>query len=1355
MKLKRAIGIMLLIVIVLTQFSGFTYARDLTANKNSKSTITNKWHYEQIKSKDDAISKAAKIIYEAMEEMATSGKFKDSANLDIAERFTQGEITKYLKGDSTLKEAMNAARYAFYADHPEIFYVDFSKITLRITQERLEDGSIKYHAYVGAGTRSNYYTNAFQTRDEIESAVSGFEEKISSIVNSEEKPSDIKDLIKYAHNEIVYNANYTYESDLTETEKVAKYSVGSPYGILVKGKGVCEGYARAFKTILDELGITCILVQGFHTNGEDMAIEHMWNYVQLGDKWYAVDCTLDDPFVFDTAGNKVYGYEHTGHLLVGRLAMSSEHTAIGKVEAAGGYEFIYPELNEEDEGVDKASEVIVEKDQNRKLLVKYKKFGTEQKDEDGNIFQAGDFYISYNGQNASEIRNKRKATDEEKAIFEQYKKDPDSVDKSTVKDVDIDGNVDGDDATYILMRESKTKSDGVVVTNWFYFLTDEYEAGLKDHPTTDETPGYTFMSAPHIQRLEFAITKVPPTGYLANNTASLKALYYQGTEEEILATSGWLDNPTGTYIGRPYVLKQTPSATEKLSTDNNYTFDVEATFTDDLVEKVEKGEDPLGKPIIDWVEAEGEVAVSDEEVSKWVKLVTSTKSAAEYSTITNFKWDGKNKVSFKIEVSKMFADDQCNYSVYLPKLAGKESHKTPMPVVFGVGHSIGCTICMNNAGSWSFFATPTLIESGDLSTKDWKYKDENGNLSDAKGILNTKLALVTTRPTYEKQEDMMTEIEKKESAILASETYNISINACKRIIVPNEHKLQLALGFPPGYGPDDEGVTFKVYHFKKDGTPEEVDCIVTKLGLVVLCDDFSPYAVVAVEDDTQSSNKTKQVVVAYNENGTVTGNGIKGGILTLAEGAKTTLTITAKDTHKVEKVTIGGENVNIARPDQTITINVKNGAVTEEETNTYDISEGNGIISIGFVENEVVEAEGENQTLANVELEPAEITMTETEKTLVAGNKLELTPTVTSIASENNISYQWYKTNPTTGARETVEKEALGANGKEKTLTISEVEAKDAGSYMLEATVSSVDGQTRTSISQPYTLTVEVPSFTATVSKVGTETIYPNSEFEVKVSISDFQNIHEGLVIAGGELKYDTDVLELVSLTGINGWNASIERGNETVSGINGTKFIIDREDRGTAGDVFIVKFRAKTVTTGTIVTLDNLETTEGQNVIVPATINPATIVVSERPTTPSTPSFGDYKVEGYVVSRIRPKTTVSSLKSSISGGVPIVKDKDGNVLENNQFIATGDKVTVGGNEYTLVVTGDIDGNREIGVNDLARLKLYYINLITSLTPIEMKAADLNGDGRFTIVDLGQLKLYLIGLINEGDIKIK
>lgn len=52
---------------------------------------------------------------------------------------------------------------------------------------------------------------------------------------------------------------------------------------------VCEGYARAFKLVCDELGIPCVLVSGG---------DHMWNCVQMEDgAWYAVDATYDDPVV--------------------------------------------------------------------------------------------------------------------------------------------------------------------------------------------------------------------------------------------------------------------------------------------------------------------------------------------------------------------------------------------------------------------------------------------------------------------------------------------------------------------------------------------------------------------------------------------------------------------------------------------------------------------------------------------------------------------------------------------------------------------------------------------------------------------------------------------------------------------------------------------------------------------------------------------------------------------------------------------------------------------------------------------------------------------------------------------------
>lgn len=52
---------------------------------------------------------------------------------------------------------------------------------------------------------------------------------------------------------------------------------------------VCEGYARAFKLVCDELGVPCVLACGG---------DHMWNCVQMEDGgWYAVDVTYDDPVV--------------------------------------------------------------------------------------------------------------------------------------------------------------------------------------------------------------------------------------------------------------------------------------------------------------------------------------------------------------------------------------------------------------------------------------------------------------------------------------------------------------------------------------------------------------------------------------------------------------------------------------------------------------------------------------------------------------------------------------------------------------------------------------------------------------------------------------------------------------------------------------------------------------------------------------------------------------------------------------------------------------------------------------------------------------------------------------------------
>lgn len=63
----------------------------------------------------------------------------------------------------------------------------------------------------------------------------------------------------------------------------------SAYGVLMKKKAVCAGYARCFKLLSDKLGLKCICVNAY-LNG----VPHLMNYVEVEGDWYLVDCTNDD-----------------------------------------------------------------------------------------------------------------------------------------------------------------------------------------------------------------------------------------------------------------------------------------------------------------------------------------------------------------------------------------------------------------------------------------------------------------------------------------------------------------------------------------------------------------------------------------------------------------------------------------------------------------------------------------------------------------------------------------------------------------------------------------------------------------------------------------------------------------------------------------------------------------------------------------------------------------------------------------------------------------------------------------------------------------------------------------------------
>ena len=86
--------------------------------------------------------------------------------------------------------------------------------------------------------------------------------------------------IKIFHDQIVLNCTY---------DENYNYS-GTPYGALVAGQAVCEGYARAFAMLCNKVGIENLFAIGSYDG-----IEHKWNMVKLDGNWYNIDLTWDDP----------------------------------------------------------------------------------------------------------------------------------------------------------------------------------------------------------------------------------------------------------------------------------------------------------------------------------------------------------------------------------------------------------------------------------------------------------------------------------------------------------------------------------------------------------------------------------------------------------------------------------------------------------------------------------------------------------------------------------------------------------------------------------------------------------------------------------------------------------------------------------------------------------------------------------------------------------------------------------------------------------------------------------------------------------------------------------------------------
>jgi len=135
----------------------------------------------------------------------------------------------------------------------------------------------------------DYSDNYYHLREWVET--------VDGILAETIKPNmSERDKVKALHDYLVRNTVY----DDMGSEILAPHMEKS---VIFDGRGVCDGYANAFKVLANAAGLECKVITGFVGEGPDNG--HAWNQIKIDGKWYNIDVTWDDP---DRSGVILYDY---------------------------------------------------------------------------------------------------------------------------------------------------------------------------------------------------------------------------------------------------------------------------------------------------------------------------------------------------------------------------------------------------------------------------------------------------------------------------------------------------------------------------------------------------------------------------------------------------------------------------------------------------------------------------------------------------------------------------------------------------------------------------------------------------------------------------------------------------------------------------------------------------------------------------------------------------------------------------------------------------------------------------------------------------------------------------------------
>ncbi len=236
-------------------------------------------------------------------------------------------------GDAVLEEAFQFGMNALLFDHPEIFFLDITKMYM--STEITSFGPLKtYRVSIGNLEGETYLSETFFNEQSV-NMVTEMLETIKSNVRGTVIEGNTYDIVRTVHDYLIDTMDYD--------KSLEKDNIYNIYGALINREAVCEGYAKSLKYILDDFGIPCVIVCGIGQNSNGDTESHAWNYVRIDENWYAIDATWDDPVI--VGDGYVSQNVYTKYFLKGSRDFFVDHTEDGRI--VDDAHFIYPTLSED------------------------------------------------------------------------------------------------------------------------------------------------------------------------------------------------------------------------------------------------------------------------------------------------------------------------------------------------------------------------------------------------------------------------------------------------------------------------------------------------------------------------------------------------------------------------------------------------------------------------------------------------------------------------------------------------------------------------------------------------------------------------------------------------------------------------------------------------------------------------------------------------------------------------------------------------------------------------------------------------------------------------------------------------